>query len=138
MEDFFQFHKMAKSLWGRLPYFYKHCLKKPERVVCSECQLCSSLTMTSLKLAKSGQFFFYANYRIPVCETTTKYFWYNWLPVHVNMSWALRLKWFWMKQFFTKAVLNLFCNNILLQISDMAHDTRLLNTINFYKTSSQG
>ena len=65
-----------------------------------------------LKLVKSGQFFFHANYRIPVCETTTKYFWYNWLPVHVNMSWALGLKWFWMKQFFTKAVLSLFCYNI--------------------------
>ena len=65
-----------------------------------------------LKLVKSGQFFFHANYRIPVCETTTKYFWYNWLPVLVNMSWELGLKWFWMKQFFTKAVLSLFCYNI--------------------------
>ena len=27
-----------------------------------------------LKLVKSGSFFFHANYRIPVCETTTKYF----------------------------------------------------------------
>ena len=55
------------------------------------------------------------------------------------MSWALGLKWFGMKQFFTKAVLSLFCNNIILQISDMAHynNTRLLNTINVYKTSLQ-
>ena len=53
------------------------------------------------------------------------------------MSWALGLKWFWEKQFFTKAVFSLFCNNILLQISDTAHynNTSLLNTINVYKTS---
>ena len=73
------------------------------------------------------------------CEPTTKYFWWNRSPVHVNMSWALGLKWFWMKQFFTKAVLSLFCSNILLQISDMAHYNHipLLNTINVYKTSFQ-
>ena len=138
---FFRFHKMAKSLWDWLPYFYKQLknVLKPERVVCSKCKNCSSIKMTSLKLAKSAQFFFYANYRIPVCEPTTKYFWWNRLPVHVNMSWALGLKWFWMKQFFTKAVLSLFCNNILLQISDMAHYKHipLLSTINVYKTSFQ-
>ena len=30
--------------------------------------------MTSLKLAKRGQIFFHGNYRIPVCETTARYF----------------------------------------------------------------
>ena len=84
-----------------------------------------------LNLVKSCQFFFHANYRIPVCETTTKYFWYNWLPVHVNISWALGLKWF--------CFVSLFCNNILLKISDMAdyNHIPLLNTINVYETSFQ-
>ena len=120
------------------PYFHKQILKT-RGVICSKCQNCSSIKMTSLKLAESSQFFFHANYRIPVCKRTTKYFWWNRLPVHVNMSWALGLKWFWMKQFFIKAVLSLFCNNILLQISDMAHYNHipLLNTINVYKTSFQ-
>ena len=138
LEGFFRFHKMAKSLWDRLPYFYKQFLKTRKSGL-FKCQNCSSIKMTSLKLAESGQFFFHANYRIPVCEPTTKYFWWNRSPVHVNMSWALGLKWFWMKQFFTKAVLSLFCSNILLQISDMAHYNHipLLNTINVYQTSFQ-
>ena len=57
--------------------------------------------------------------------------------IDVNKSWALALKWFRVKQFFTKAVLSLFCNNILLQISDTTHhnNTPLLNNINVYKTS---
>ena len=135
---FFKPKKWLKAYETGYPVFINNFLK-PERVVCSKCQYCSSIKTTSLKLVKSGQFFFHANYRIPVCETTAKYFWYNWLPVHVNMSWALGLKWFWMKQFFTKAVLSLFCDNILLQISDMAdyNHIPLLNTINVYKTSFQ-
>ena len=135
---FFKPKKWLKAYETGYPVFINNFLK-PERVVCSKCQYCSSIKTTPLKLVRSGQFFFHANYRIPVCETTTKYFWYNWLPVHVNMSWALGLKWFWMKQFFTKAVLSLFCNNILPQISDMAdyNHIPLLNTINVYKTSFQ-
>ena len=137
-KTFFNSTKWLKAYETGCPFFVNNVLK-PERVVCSKCQHCSSIKMTSLKLAESGQFFFHANYRIPVCEPTTKYFWWNRLPVHVNMSWALGLKWFWMKQFFTKAVLSLFCNNILLQISDMAHYNHipLLSTINVYKTSFQ-
>ena len=50
--------------------------------------------ITSLKLAKSNQFFFHANYRMRVCNTTTKCFGCNLIFVHVNMSWALGLKWF--------------------------------------------
>ena len=135
---FFKPKKWLKAYETGYPVFINNFFK-PERVVCSKCQYCSSIKTTSLKLVKSGQFFFYANYRIPVCETTTKYFWYNWLPVHVNMCWALGSKWFWMKQFFTKAVLSLFCNNIILQISDMVdyNHIPLLNTINVYKTSFQ-
>ena len=138
LEDFFDSTKWLKAYETGYPIFLNNFLK-PERVVCSKCQNCSSIKMTSLKLAESGQFFFHANYRIPVCEPTTKYFWWNRSPVHVNMSWALGLKWFWMKQFFTKAVLSLFCSNILLQISDMAHyyHIPLLNTINVYQTSFQ-
>ena len=138
MGDFFQFHKMAKSLWDRLLFFYKQCLKTRKNGLFQMPALLVYKKMTSLKLAESGQFFFRANHRIPVCEPTTKHFWQNWLPVHVNMSWALGLKWFWMKQFFTVAVL-FFCNKILLQISDLAHynNTPLLNTIDVYKISLQ-
>ena len=137
-KTFFNSTKWLKAYETGYPFFINNVLK-PERVVCSKCQHCSSIKMTSLKLAKSGQFFFHANQRIPICETTTKYFWWNWLPVHVNMSWALGLMWFWMKQFFTVAVLFFFCNKILLQISDLAHynNTSLLNTIDVYKTSLQ-
>ena len=103
-KTFFNSTKWLKAYKTGYPFFIKTVLK-PERAACSKCQHCSSIKMTSLKLAESGQFFFHANYRIPVCETTTKYFWWNWLPVHVNMSWASGLKWFWMKQFFTVAVL---------------------------------
>ena len=85
---FFKPKKWLKAYETGYPVCINNFLK-PERVVCSKCQYCSSIKTTSLKLIKSGQFFFHANYRIPVCETTTKYFWYNWLPVHVNMSWAL-------------------------------------------------
>ena len=100
---FFRFLKMAKSLWDRLPYFYK-------------CKLSNSRLWTNNEI-----------------------FWWNRLPVHVNMSWVLGLKWFWMKQFFTKAVLSLFRSNILLQISDTAHYNHipLLNTVNVYQTSFQ-
>ena len=136
-KTFFNSTKWLKAYETGYPFFINNVLK-PKRVVCSKCQHCSSIKMTSLKLAKRGQFFFHANYRVPVCEPTTKYFWWNRLPAHVNMSWALGLKWFWMKQFFTVAVL-FFCNKILLQISDLAHynNTPLLNTIGVYKTSLQ-
>ena len=107
-ETFFQFHKMGKSLWDRLPFFSKQCLKTRKNGLFQMPELFVYKKMTSLKLAESGQFFFHANYRIPVCEPTTKYFWWNRLPVHVNMTWALGLKWFWMKQFFTVAVLFFF------------------------------
>ena len=91
-----------------------------------------------LNLVKSGQFFSMQIIEFPSAKQQRNIF-YNWLPVHVNISWALGLKWFWMKQFFTKAVLSLFCNNILLQISDMAdyNHIPLLNTINVYETSFQ-
>ena len=104
---FFRFHEMAKSWETGYPIFINNFLK-PERVVCSKCKNCSSIKMTSLKLAKSAQFFFHANYRILVCEPTTKYFWWNRLPVHVNMSWTLGLKWFWMKHFSPKQFLVYF------------------------------
>ena len=87
---YFSIPQKAKSLWDRLPYFYKQFLETKKSG-----QHCSSIKMTSLKLVKSGRFFFHANYRILDCETTTKYFWYNLLPVHVNMRWALGLKSFY-------------------------------------------
>ena len=71
---FFKPKKWLKAYESGYPVFINNLLK-PERVVCSKCQYCSSIKTTSLKLVKSGQFFFHANYRIPVCETTTKYFW---------------------------------------------------------------
>ena len=91
---FFYSTKWLKAYETGYPIFINNYLK-PERVVCSKCQHCSSIKMTSLKLVKSSRFFFHANYRILDCETTTKYFWYNLLPVHVNMSWALGLKSFY-------------------------------------------
>ena len=88
---FFNSTKWLKAYETGYPIFVNNFLK-PERVVCSKCQHCSCIKMNSLKLVKSGQCFFHANYRIPDCETKTKYFW---LPVHVNMSWALGLKSFY-------------------------------------------
>ena len=44
--------------------FFINNVLKPERVVCSKCQHRSSIKMTSLNLATSGQFFFHANQRI--------------------------------------------------------------------------
>ena len=100
---FFNSTKWLKAYETGYPIFINNFLK-PKRVVCSKCQHCSSIKMTSLKLVKSGRFFFHANYRILDCETTTKYFWYNLLPVHVNMSWALGLKSF--HYFVTTHILN--------------------------------
>ena len=91
---FFNSTKRLKAYETGYPTFINNILK-PERLVCSKCQHCLSIKMTSLKLVKSGLFFFHANYRILDCETTTKYFWDNLLPVHVNMSWALGLKSFY-------------------------------------------
>ena len=91
---FFNSTKWLKAYETGYPIFVNNFLK-PERVVCSKCQHCSSIKMTSLKLVKSGELLFHANYRIPDCETKTKYKWYNWLPIHVNMSWALGLKSFY-------------------------------------------
>ena len=71
---FFYSTKWLKAYENGYPIFINNFLK-PERVVCSKCQHCSCIKMNSLKLVKSGQFFFHANYRIPDCETKTKYFW---------------------------------------------------------------
>ena len=67
---FFDSTKWLKAYETGYPIFINN-FSKPERVVCSKCQNCSSIKMTSLKLAESGQFFFHANDRIPVCEPTT-------------------------------------------------------------------
>ena len=71
---FFYSTKWLKAYETGYPIFINNFLK-PETVVCSKCQHRSSIKMTSLKLVKSSQFFFHANYRIPDCETKTKYFW---------------------------------------------------------------
>ena len=73
-KTFFNSTKWLKAYETGYPFFINNVLK-PERVVCSKCQHRSSIKMTSLKLATSGQLFFHANHRIPDCETTTKYFW---------------------------------------------------------------
>ena len=73
-KTFFNSTKWLKAYETGYPFFINNVLK-PERMVCSKCQHRSSIKITSLKLATSGQFFFHANKRIPVCETTTKYFW---------------------------------------------------------------
>ena len=52
------------------PIFINKFLKS-ENVVYSKWQNFSSIKMTPFKLAMSRQFFFHANYRIPVCSTTT-------------------------------------------------------------------
>ena len=59
-KTFFNSRKLLKAYKTGYPFFRKTVLK-PERVVCSKCENCSSIKMTSLKLAKSGQFFFHAN-----------------------------------------------------------------------------
>ena len=59
-KTFFNSTKWLKAYETGYPFFINNVLK-PERVVCSKCQHCSSIKMTSLKLATSGQFFFHAN-----------------------------------------------------------------------------
>ena len=71
---FFSSTKWLKAFETGCPILINTVLKKTRKSDSFRMQHCSSLKMASLKLAKSGQFFFYANYRIPVCETTTKYF----------------------------------------------------------------
>ena len=56
------------------PIFINTFLKS-EHVVNSKCQHFSSIKLTPLMLAISRQFFFHANYWIPVCSTTTICFW---------------------------------------------------------------
>ena len=60
---FFDSTKWLKAYETGYPIFINNFLK-PERVVCSKCQHCSSIKMTSLKLAESGQFFFHSNSRL--------------------------------------------------------------------------
>ena len=67
---FFDSTKWLKAYETGYPIFINN-FSKPERVVCSKCQNCSSIKMTSLKLAESGQFYFHANDRISVCEPKT-------------------------------------------------------------------
>ena len=62
-QRFFQSHKIVKNLWDGLPFFINKFLK-PEKVVYSKCQNCSSINYFALKLADSGKFFFHAKYRI--------------------------------------------------------------------------
>ena len=57
---FFKPKKWLKAYETGYPVFINNFLK-PERVVCSKYQYCSSIKTTSLKLVKSGQFFFHAN-----------------------------------------------------------------------------
>ena len=59
-KTFFNSTKWLKAYETGYPFFINNVLK-PERVVCSKCQHRSSIKMTSLKLATSGQFFFHAD-----------------------------------------------------------------------------
>ena len=60
-KTFFNSTKWLKAYETGYPFFFINNVLKPKRVVCSKCQHCSSIKMTALKLAKSGQFFVHAN-----------------------------------------------------------------------------
>ena len=64
-KTFFNSTKWLKAYETGYSFFFINNVLKPERVVCSKCQHCSSIKMTSLKLAESGQFFFHAIIEFP-------------------------------------------------------------------------